>query len=1217
MVTKSFAPARLTAVCHKWILFGLLLGLSIQVKPQQYSIREFTDGLAQPYVYSIIQDNKGYLWIGTGNGLSRYDGFNFKNFTTNDSLADNFITCSLKNEGDIWFGHMNGKITLYNGKIFKPAISLQQNSSITDMEKSPEGTLWASTSSNGLVKLDKKNHTQKTTENDQISILTFQFLNENEILTGSVEGLDYCKLNASGKVELIRHINEIPDSKIQDIVKMKNGSGFFVATESEGIYQLEPEGKQFKISKIEAGPGNTITGVQSLFEAGDSGLWVCTFGNGLIHMVPSLKGKYIVANRFNTTTGFAANDVKTIYQDREGCIWSGNYGTGLTQLTEMSFSMYTFDKSKYGNEIYSICIRNNYRWLGTEKGLLKLSQSTGDILKFYSIEQGLPNDKITALYSDQDNVLWIGTEKNGVYRMAADKGKILPVMIGRGVLENSITAITGSKKEIWIGTKKGVCNINHNTAAIRWYTMDNGELPHNYVKHLFIGPSGKLWISTLSNVLVFIKDGKTGKEAVSSERGVSSLGPITVENDSTLWVGSNGNGVFRLKSGIVTNFTSREDLFSDYCYSLVLDDSRNLWVGHRGGLSKIRTTDLFVKPIQRSAGISSTCEFNPNAAFKDDKNKIWFGTSEGLLVYDPASESREILPPVLNIISCQVNDDEVDFHDKLTLSPGNYKIKIDFLCISLKEPSLINYVYQLEGYDHSPVNTKVSNVVFPHLTEGSYTFRLWAINGQGVISETPLTIQITINKPLWKRAWFVVSILLVLFFVLLVYIKKRDQKHLAEKKMLETKVQERTLEITKKNSLLEEKQDKIITQNTELEKYRNYLEDIVDERTRELLIAKNNAEESDRLKSSFLNNISHEIRTPLNIISGFTTLLGDNDLIEDEKLTYIKTINTNADSLCLILDEILDVSKMEAGQFVFSNTQFNVDDVFNDIESKFRLNNTKNLEFEFTNKSPDNGLELYYDKARFRQIFVNLLSNAFKFTESGSIKFGFELQNGSVRFFVSDTGLGIARAEIDKIFNPFYKIEDSRDILYGGAGIGLTTAKRLTELMGGTITVESVVGEGSVFYITLPVNAEHRVLEEKSEKKFCKKGFLKNNTLIIATAEQDIFEFITKTLNGTGAKILQAVKPYELLDFIDNNPLNTGTIILLDIKQPYTESYKIFRQINALNSDIPVIALTSFTQSADKQKIADEDFDGYLAKPIKADTLLRLLFQLSEIKGSV
>jgi len=232
-----------------------------------------------------------------------------------------------------------------------------------------------------------------------------------------------------------------------------------------------------------------------------------------------------------------------------------------------------------------------------------------------------------------------------------------------------------------------------------------------------------------------------------------------------------------------------------------------------------------------------------------------------------------------------------------------------------------------------------------------------------------------------------------------------------------------------------------------------------------------------------LNNLSHEIRTPLNAICGFSELLGEDDFTKEDRLGFIKTINNSTNSLLLLMNEIMEISLLEANQIAFSNKKFNLDDVFNELENHYKLNNEKKIEFEYVNKTQNNGLELYYDKARFRQIFINLLNNALKFTESGRIKFGYKVLEKSVQFFVSDTGIGMNKSEIDKIFDPFYKIENNTDILYRGAGIGLTICKKMVELMGGEIWVESVLYKGSVFYFTLPVTPDNSKPNNQKKKK--------------------------------------------------------------------------------------------------------------------------------------
>ena len=308
------------------------------------------------------------------------------------------------------------------------------------------------------------------------------------------------------------------------------------------------------------------------------------------------------------------------------------------------------------------------------------------------------------------------------------------------------------------------------------------------------------------------------KIPVNPGSGILTLGPITEDSDSRIWVGSYGNGVFMIasESDSVANLTVKEGLLSNYCYSLVSDNNKNIWVGHKGGLSRIRTSDFSVKPIQRIEGLTENYQFNPNAIINDQQGKIWFGSDKGMVSYDPSMEYPQIKPPALGITSIRINDIEKDISDRIILSPGNYKIRIDFLGINLKDPALVNYQYKLEGYDQWSEITKSTFVTFPRLTEGNYTFILKASSGDGAVSENPLTINIIIEKPVWKKWWFYPSAVILLFIVTFVYIKRREYKFLAEKRILEEKVRERTYEIQCQKDEIELQRNLIDVKNTNI-----------------------------------------------------------------------------------------------------------------------------------------------------------------------------------------------------------------------------------------------------------------------------------------------------------------------------------------------------------------------------------------------------------------
>ena len=819
----------------KGILVFLFSMLTSRAFPQSYNFRTFSseDGLAQSYVYSIVQDVHGYLWIGTGNGLSRYNGLKFENFSTGDSLPDDIITCGISDGDCLWFGQWNGRLSFFNGKKFHTVnIPKSDLSPVTHFAKSPDGQIWVSTYSNGLLKLSIDTGVIKHYLFKEMTIIiSFDFINPNELLVGTNTGLLYCRLKESGEVEIIRSVLEIPESKVTCIQKMKSKPGFYIATENDGIFQLTYNDNLFNVKKIIADTDFDFSGIQDIYEDSQSNLWLCSKVNGLIRMNYSDSGELTKTSFFNKVNGFVTDNVKTVFEDREGNIWSGNFGQGITLITPKFFTVYKVDNPVYGGNIFSICFDQQYRWIGTENGLLKMDKSTGKIVKFYGRGSGLPKDTITTIYSKDGKELWIGTGRNGVFRMDVANEKILKYPVENGILENSITIIAGKGEQVWIGTKKGLWNINPGTNSKNWYSINRGGLPHNFINCLYIDRTDKVWISTPGNTLAYIQNEKVYKTPLNSLSGNLTLGPITEDTDSRIWVGSNGNGVFfEVRSDSIVNLTVKEGLLSNYCYSLICDDHQNIWVGHKNGLSRIRTADYSVKPIQHIEGTTDSYQFNPNAIIKDQHGNIWFGTNKGLVSYDPSMESSLKKPPVLGFTSIKINDVEKEISDKIILSPGNYKIRIDFLGVSLKEPALVSYQYKLEGYDQWSEITKNTGITYNHLTEGTYKFILNASSGDGAVSENPLTLSITIKKPVWKKWWFYPVNVFLLIALTVIYVKRREYRFLAEKRILEEKVRERTFEIQSQKNEIELQRDTIDEKNANITasiKYASHIQNAV------------------------------------------------------------------------------------------------------------------------------------------------------------------------------------------------------------------------------------------------------------------------------------------------------------------------------------------------------------------------------------------------------
>lgn len=287
-------------------------------------------------------------------------------------------------------------------------------------------------------------------------------------------------------------------------------------------------------------------------------------------------------------------------------------------------------------------------------------------------------------------------------------------------------------------------------------------------------------------------------------------------------------------------------------------------------------------------------------------------------------------------------------------------------------------------------------------------------------------------------------------------LENRNRKITRQKEEIHTKHKE----VTEKNNM-------ILEQNRELEMHRNNLEKLINERTGELVKAKEKAEESDQLKSAFLANMSHEIRTPLNAIIGFSELIDDDTITREDKSLFINQINKNTEALLLLIDDILDLSYIEAGQIQLNNTPFDVNCFLEEIIAIFQSTQTpENVRVILNNNEITNQLQLSSDAHRVRQILLNLISNAIKFTEKGSITLGLEHKNNQLLFTVKDTGIGIAKEHLPVIFDRFRKIENNATKIYRGSGLGLSISKKLAKLLHANLWVDSEVGIGSTFYLS-------------------------------------------------------------------------------------------------------------------------------------------------------
>jgi len=785
----------LTAACFLFTSVG---------ESQDYRISHYglNEGITHQFVYTVNQDNHGFIWVGTGQGLCRFNGFEFSTDILQDSLANEVAGVSFKDSRSVlWFGYQSGDITRYDGITFtRVSPGVEINSSITGFTSLDQDNLLFATLNNGLYKLDTKTGTATTVLGIEPGTYTSLLIKENILLLGTQDGLAIYSIDKTGAgTSILMKIPELGFSRIQDIQPSWMDNTYWIATEDKGVFKLVITENQYTLAGIglEYKTGNQ--NVQSVFEDSDKQLWVSTLRNGLFKMggIPDKKGDFSIVTVFDKQNGLTENAVKKVFEDLEGNIWVATYGGGLTLLARQAFSFMQHEITGIENDIQSVAITDeDILYMGGSGGLFRFGKGTErSAMRITSV----PADRVTALYLE-GRKLYIGTEKSGLFVMDVNGTAARKILYDANSMGNQVSAIASDAMHIYLGTRDGIYVFGKDLQETAHYTTTKG-LPHNNIEDVFLDSNGRLLIATRANGIYQLADNGAITNLYPAI-GEIEFKSIEEDNMGGIWAATYGDGVIYFKGDSVYQFLTTSGLKANYCYSLAKGKDQSIWVGHRLGLSRINPATMKISIYDRNIGMTGDC--NPNASFVSKTGVVYVGTTEGIVSYDPSRENKRKLPPFTNIVNLLISDRPYDFTKEIVLPYRAYKLRIEFIGLNYSDPQAVRYQYKLEGNDLEWSEVTSQNYAsYPRIEDGEYIFYLRSYNNEGYSQETPVAIKIRIKPPVWKTWWFILLVVLAVIFSVFLIIKIRERKQKQLQEYLERELTTRTREVVEQKEEIE------------------------------------------------------------------------------------------------------------------------------------------------------------------------------------------------------------------------------------------------------------------------------------------------------------------------------------------------------------------------------------------------------------------------------
>jgi len=1032
-------------------------------------------GLPQNSVLAMAQTRDGYLWIGTEEGLVRFDGVRFTTFNARSSGLPSKVVTALLPSGDhdLWVGtnggglarFANGKFTAYTTRSGLP------NNSILCLYLDHGGTLWIGTDGGGLVRLEKdrpgKARFRVYSKADGLAdnaVFSISETSDGVLWIGTHNGLN--AFNA-GRFSVPSINAQLQNRYVRALLVDRSGAKW-IGTE-DGLYRWTGP----TLELFTKANGLAADSIYSLLQDRAGSVWIGTSAAGLTRYA---EGRFTNVEP-GTLSGVA---VWSLLDDAAGNLWAGTTGSGLHSFHQGPFTTLSRTDGLPADAILAVFQdREGGVWLGSDRGLI--SYRDGRVTS-YSQANGLPDNLVFSVAQDRSGAIWASTRK-GLSRLA--NGRLTTFTTANGLANDFVVCLfVDHLGTLWMGSRGGLTRYDGD--QFRTYTTHDG-LPNDFVSAIDEAKDGTLWVATGGGVSSL----HNGHIATFTTRnGLSNdvVRAVYADPDGSVWFGSNGGGLSHLRNGVFSNITTDNGLFDDSLFAILDDRVGHLWLTCNRGIFSVskQQIELVAKGAARTVspavygtgdGLKShECNggFQP-AAWRLFDGRMAFPTMLGVSIADPVRLNEGAALPAI-IERAVVDGKDYIARQPLTVPPGRGDLQFEFSAPTFSGAETVQFRYMLEGFDKDWLDAGTRrSAYYTNIPHGEYRFRVRAGKGDNW-KDAGAGVAVTLEPHYYQTLPFYLLVgMAAIGLCAVAYSWRVNQLKRREQILLEL-VNERTAALRESERQLRRSRDeleiRVHERTIELVRSNQALEAEVVVRRRtvdQLRVAKVLAEQASNAKSEFLANISHEIRTPINGILGMTEVTLSTEL-DDEQREYLDLVKLSADSLLGVVNSILDFSTMANEEVTLDNRPFPLLDAIQEvIEPIAARAHEKGLSFASNTISlPRTVID---DRGRLAKVLSNLLDNAVKFTERGSVTLtaGMDERAGeyvALHFVVADTGPGLAPDKQQLIFEPFTQADNSSTRQHGGTGLGLTISSQIVALMGGRIWVESNVGEGSQFHVT-------------------------------------------------------------------------------------------------------------------------------------------------------